>query len=509
MISVSRRAKNRFIIGCIFLAVIGNAALEIWWDYQETYQRQTTTVRDVSRVVEAQIHNSVLQGETILGFLGEMIQADHGLGLINEKTRWEKLHSLCAALSGCRSIAVVNTAGKIIALSDVQNPHPIDASDREYFRVAKSSNKLFIGPAVVARTPGNPILFSIARPVSDSSGKLLAVVSVGMDTAHLTDFYGLLGFAVNPTVTIFKTNGDLVARNPDMVKYVGKNFSSGPLFQEQLPKAPSGTYLSHSVLDGKVRIASYQVIKELDLVVYAGIDLGTALRDWRSRAWRTGIASAISLGFILLALYWGYRSLERSRNLKAKNQELDRISNLDALTGIANRRYFDTSLNGIWSSHREENKPLSLLMIDIDYFKQFNDQYGHQAGDKCLRIVATALQAALLRNVDVVARYGGEEFVAILDVDQSGAAAVADRMRVAVEALAIPNAGSGVASVVTISVGVAATPSSGARTIAELIGAADSALYVAKHNGRNRVAVYSADSAPGSRPAKEKQLLSR
>jgi diguanylate cyclase (GGDEF)-like protein len=509
MISVSRRAKNRFIIGCIFLAIIGNAGLQIWWDYQETYRRQTTTVRDVSRVVNDQIHNSVLQAQTMLGFLGEMIQADRGLGLINENTHWAKLHSLCAALPGCLSIAVVSPEGKIVALSDLRLSRPIDASDREYFRVTKATNKLFIGPAVIARIPGNPILFSIARPVSDSSGKLLAIVSAGMDTAHLTEFYGLLGFAVNPTVTVFKTNGDLVARNPEMEKYVGKNFSSGPLFREQLPKAPSGTYLSHSVLDGKVRIASYQVIEELDLVVYAGVDLDTALRDWRMRAWRTGIASAIALGFILLALYWGYKSLARSRNLRAKNMELDRISNLDALTGIANRRYFDTSLNGIWSRHREENKPLSLLMIDIDYFKQFNDQYGHQAGDKCLRAVASALQAALLRNVDVVARYGGEEFAVILDVDQSGAIAVAERMRAAIESLAIPHVGSSVASVVTISAGVAATPSNGARTITELIGAADSALYIAKHDGRNRVAIYSADSPHHSLPVKEKKLLSR
>jgi diguanylate cyclase (GGDEF)-like protein len=499
MISVSRRAKTRFIIGCIFLAVIGNAGLQIWWDYQETYRRQSTTVRDVSRVVEDQIHNSVLQAETMLGFLAEMIQADHGLIFINEKSRWRKLHSLCGALPGCRSIAVVNPAGKITALSDVENSPLIDASDREYFRVAKATNKLFIGPAVIARIPGKPIIFSIARPVSDSSGKLLAIISAGMDTAHLTEFYGLLGFTVNPTVTVFKTNGDLVARNPDIGKYVGKNFSSGPLFREQLPKGPSGTYLSHSVLDGKVRIASYQTIKELDLVVYAGVDLDTALRDWRTRAWRTGIASAIALGFIFLALYWGYRSLARSRNLRAKNIELDRISNLDALTGIANRRFFDTSLNAIWNRHREENKPLSLLMLDIDYFKQFNDLYGHQAGDKCLRAVAAALQGALLRNVDVAARYGGEEFAVILDVGPHGAKSVAERMRIAIESLAIPNTGSKVASVVTISVGVAATPSSGARTIAELIDAADSALYVAKHNGRNQVAVYSADSAQDSR----------
>jgi len=483
----NRKSKTFLLAVFILLAALVNSGWQIWSDYRETYRRTETMVRDIALVADAQTHNSVLQAVATLELLADQIIEDKGLRLVNEPRHWKRLHAYCNGLPGCKSIAILDPNGWIVAASDKQKIQPIHAADWPYFQITKKTGKLFIGPAVVSRTLGNPVIFSIARPVVDTTGRLLAIVSAGMDAAHLTEFYGLMGLGVDPTITIFKGNGDIVARYPDMASYVGKNFSNGPLFATQLPKAPSGVYLSVSVLDGKTRIASYKTIKELDLIIFAGIDIDTAFNRWRARAWRTGMTDVVSMLIIFFALYAGYRALVREMSLEIKNVELDRLSHVDALTGIANRRFFDSSLQHAWARHVAENKPLSLLMIDVDSFKQYNDHYGHQAGDNCLCRVAAALKDALHRSGDLVARYGGEEFAVILAADRHGAAAVGERMRCAVQSLALPHALSGAASVVTVSVGIGSMLPHAAGSPQKLMQDADASLYEAKRCGRNRV----------------------
>ncbi len=163
----------------------------------------------------------------------------------------------------------------------------------------------------------------------------------------------------------------------------------------------------------------------------------------------------------------------------------------DGLTDIANRRYFDQRAEREWKRVLRTGLPLSLLLIDIDHFKQYNDHYGHGAGDECLRQVAQALAHCGERPSDLVARYGGEEFVALLpETKINGARHLAERMRAAVEALAIPHARSSAASVVTLSIGVATHgPDSTKTDLRHLQECADQALYHAKHQGRNQVQV--------------------
>ncbi|SEQ39365.1 diguanylate cyclase (GGDEF) domain-containing protein [Ectothiorhodospira magna] len=175
-------------------------------------------------------------------------------------------------------------------------------------------------------------------------------------------------------------------------------------------------------------------------------------------------------------------------NLKLKTDMLEQIALQDGLTGIPNRRYFDQKLAEEWSRLSRNGQPLSLLMIDIDQFKPYNDHYGHGAGDDCLRRVAQALSQAPSRPVDLVARYGGKEFMVLLpDTDKQGAGHVAERLLEAVRALEIPHEYSDVASRVTISVGAATHDAADEKTSAEqLKKAADTALYRAKTQGRNR-----------------------
>lgn len=179
-----------------------------------------------------------------------------------------------------------------------------------------------------------------------------------------------------------------------------------------------------------------------------------------------------------------------TRRLDEMNRELTRISSVDGLTGIPNRRQYDESLSREWGRAMRNGSALSVLMCDVDDFKKYNDHYGHQAGDECLQRVASVLAASAKRPTDMAARYGGEEFSVILpDTHLQGALQVAESIRQGVERLAMPHAACGSSEVVTVSVGVASVvPARDKHEIAFLVRLADAGLYQAKSQGRNRVA---------------------
>ena len=173
--------------------------------------------------------------------------------------------------------------------------------------------------------------------------------------------------------------------------------------------------------------------------------------------------------------------------LDVANQELQRLSASDGLTGIANRRYFDEHIAREWRRARRNASSLALMMCDVDHFKKFNDTYGHQAGDECLRRVAGAIATSLERGSDMAARYGGEEFAVVLsETTLGGALIVAEKIRHAVHALQIPHAASSLGRV-TLSIGLAAAVPELDDPCDSLIAAADRALYQAKDSGRDRV----------------------
>jgi diguanylate cyclase (GGDEF)-like protein len=180
---------------------------------------------------------------------------------------------------------------------------------------------------------------------------------------------------------------------------------------------------------------------------------------------------------------------ERTADLEVANERLHQLSIEDALTSLANKRRLDEFLAQEWQRSQRAGTPVSLLMVDVDHFKLYNDTYGHQAGDECLRRVAEVLGATIRRGTDLAARYGGEEFaIALSDTPEAGAPVVAETIRSRVEALGIPHAASSAAPHVTVSIGTATAVATEGSTLAELISAADRALYRAKSEGRNRVA---------------------
>ncbi|TXT35573.1 MAG: diguanylate cyclase [Comamonadaceae bacterium] len=184
----------------------------------------------------------------------------------------------------------------------------------------------------------------------------------------------------------------------------------------------------------------------------------------------------------------------RTAELEAVNQQLEILSTTDGLTGLANRRRFDRYWMDEWQRALRQASPLAVIMLDVDHFKAYNDHYGHPQGDECLRRVGAVLQAAVRRAGELAARYGGEEFVVVLPgVTPQQAMDTAQGILTAIRAAALPHASSPVASVVTLSLGVAAGIPGATDAREHLLKMADEALYTAKNTGRNRVVLASLD----------------
>jgi len=219
---------------------------------------------------------------------------------------------------------------------------------------------------------------------------------------------------------------------------------------------------------------------------------------------------AVGTAAVLLALFAAANMARASvgaRRLSRQNRLLTAMAQVDALTGLGNRRYFDDTLAAAWDACAASREPLSLIMFDIDHFKKFNDSQGHQAGDECLRRVAAAVTSSTRDAPDKAARYGGEEFAVILpNTPPEGARVVAERIRKAIEASAIAHPAAGPPGVVTVSLGVATLIPRAPLTAAALIEAADKGLYAAKRGGRNRVGDSPADPPPDTAPERNRAL---
>ncbi|MBH8562922.1 PleD family two-component system response regulator [Nostoc sp. CENA67] len=237
-------------------------------------------------------------------------------------------------------------------------------------------------------------------------------------------------------------------------------------------------------------------LQSLDCSKYTPVLMITGLEDQESvdRAFAAG-----AIDYVTKPIHWAVlrqrvkRLIQQSQlqqEQESVNQELKRLATIDGLTQIANRRKFEEYFSQEWRRMAREQKPLSLILCDVDCFKAYNDTYGHRAGDRCLQKVAKAIQSAARRSVDLVARYGGEEFAVVLpNTNAKGATQVAQAMRLAVRMLAIPHSNSQASFYVTLSVGVGTTIPVPGSDFEEMIVAVDRALYQAKLTGRDRVVI--------------------
>ena len=251
-------------------------------------------------------------------------------------------------------------------------------------------------------------------------------------------------------------------------------------------------------IDGIREIRQQAHLTEKPIIMVTGFDDRETLRE----AFDAGATDFINKSFDETELLARVRSAlrldaaieaakEREADLRRLTRELEKLSYTDGLTKVTNRRGFDAALERAWAESLEQRKPLSLVMLDVDYFKKYNDALGHQQGDECLKAVAAALeqQVDASGEAHMLARYGGEEFAAILRCNASTAQYISEKLRSSIEQLQLPHPNSSVGALVSVSVGITTVIPDEHRQPKEVIAAADAALYQAKNTGRNRVVV--------------------
>jgi diguanylate cyclase (GGDEF)-like protein len=414
----------------------------------------------------------------------------------------------------------------------------LDVHDRPYFQKARETREIVFSDYLFARITNNPVVIA-AYPVSAISEDSDSVILAGVNLDWMSKIMSNLGGRPGISAVLVDGTGTVLAAPADEASRIGHSLDTIPLLsaiaeQAMSSEAPQGT-LSFVAADGSKRALSYARIAGTQSRLIISIDearVSAAInRDIRTAYLQLGFVSLFVLLGALIAAEkliigpiemitsvakrfgegdWSVRATrkslpaefvplarafnamaaqlcERERELVATNDRLTVIASIDMLSGLANRRGFQSRLDFEWMKAQQYDSQLSLLMIDVDHFKLFNDTYGHPEGDACLSRLGETLAGIAAETMGFAGRYGGEEFCLLLPNTVSNRAVeIGEMVRIAVERLEMPHATSGYQKV-TVSVGVACTRPNAEQRPGDLIEAADAALYAAKHRGRNAV----------------------
>jgi diguanylate cyclase (GGDEF)-like protein len=382
-------------------------------------------------------------------------------------------------------LLLLDRDGNILADSTSVEPRPYNLADRPHFQEHKRSPSLdmMVGAPFKAHWGFKDWCISFSRRISGDDGSFQGVASAAMRLVYFKQLFRTLDIGPDSNVTLLNTDGALLARHPEIPgkDMIGQSFAGKPNF-ERILKEGNGSFTSTSSIDGKERLYTFSHVGDLPLIVVVGLSVKEVYAIWNRNVLLVGVATAV----LCLGILWLTLLLRRELRLRhlAENELRIRAST-DALTGLANRRQLDEVMKNEWVRGMRSGKPTSLLVIDVDHFKAFNDRHGHYGGDEALRNVASTIAKSIRRPGDFVARYGGEEFVVVLgETDLNGAKVIAEVIRQAVENLA-PYAGD--TRPITVSVGIACAQAHPGESLDTLFSSADKALYAAKNNGRNRV----------------------
>lgn len=314
-------------------------------------------------------------------------------------------------------------------------------------------------------------------------GSFGGVAIVAIDVEYFRQLLTKLDVGPKGVTAIVRTDGSLVARNPPSSRAGQVNVGTSAVFPRMVNQ-DSGFYAARSISDGVLRLYTFQRIPGTPLIAVVAPAESDVLGSWKQLSWIVGIAaSSVSLAFC--AAVWLLAFALRDQ---VKTQVLlTELTQTDALTGLKNRRALDEVLENEWSRLQRHDGYLSLLFVDADNFKKYNDSHGHAQGDMALQHLAACINRHVRRRGDVAARYGGEEFVVVLpDTDETGAVQIAEAIRREVEHGRHAVASAKI-SPFTVSIGCATGRRSRPSSLDELTNSADAALYAAKRSGRNAV----------------------
>ena len=381
------------------------------------------------------------------------------------------------------SILVLDRDGNVVVESRTLTPRKANYAAREYFRHHRESTDegVYISRPWVTN-PGLHVI-GISRRLNDANGNFNGVVVAVLKLSYFHNLLKGISIGDDDNLVVVRNDGTVLMRLPFDIAMVGRDLSSGRTFS-LLKKSPFGSFESNSPSDGLRRLFAYHQAGHWPVVVGVGRSVEKIYAPWRQEAWSLGlIVFALCVFNVALVAFLAY-SLQRRATAE---RDLAVMASTDGLTGLCNRRRFDELLDAEWRRAKRSGDNVALLMIDIDHFKKYNDQYGHHTGDAVLVSIARCIAASTRRAGDVAARFGGEEFAVLLPgASIEDAFEQAERIRTAVLALPLWEGGPDITP--TVSIGVAAASPCLGSVLDDLVKAADTALYDAKATGRNRCA---------------------
>jgi diguanylate cyclase (GGDEF)-like protein len=471
------------------LTVIAILAIVTFLLIREHANAQQAAVRSattVAQLIDADVLRTVeLYDLTLQGLIAASQRDD--LKQVSPQVRHLVLFDRSTTARFKGDILLLDPHGEVLADSSLTEPKPGNFADRDYF-LAHAFNRdtgMFISRPFKPRCDcddRDEWRISFSRRISSATGEFLGVAVASMRLAYFDKLFNSLNIGNGSALSIINDDGILLAQKPRLQNdSIGKDFANRPNVQRIL-RERSGSFDSVSSVDQTQRLYTFSRVGNLPLTVIVALSANDVFAAWN----RTAIVISGATGVLCIGLLWLTWLLCRELRLRhIAEQELAQLAATDALTGVANRRTLDQTLRHEWFRAQRSGKPLSVLMIDADHFKAFNDQHGHQAGDDALRVLAKVIAENIRRPADLVARYGGEEFSVILaETDSAGAQQIAEHIRVAVEQLPFV---AGIESPITVSIGISTWTTSANTSLEQLLFAADKALYQAKEGGRNRV----------------------
>lgn len=473
-----------------FSSIIGLSLLQLQQSKRHYLEQAEIASSNLSRSMAQQAEDTFDQADIVLAGLAGWLQAEgHGPAQI------DRLHKVFVdrvnAVEQLHGLFFFDKQGKWVVTSFNTIAETMNSADRDYFIYHQNNDSLSpkIGHAIRSRATGEWVV-PISRRVNDREGHFEGVVLAAIKMSYFDAFFEGFDIDKNGVMFLALTDGTLLARRPFNDTLIGTSIARGEIFKNHLPHSGSGTAMMTSVIDHAVRLYGYQQLKTYPLVVAVAISRDSILNEWKNNMYRS--AAIVGIVLIINGLF-GILFIQQLRNnqrveadLRSAQATLQIMATHDGLTGLANRRLFVETLSTEFKRGARTSGPISLIMLDIDYFKSFNDTYGHVAGDHCIAAVARVVLESLHRETDLAVRYGGEEIAVLLpDTDESGAFVLAEKIRRGVVSENIIHQSNPIGKL-TISLGCYTCVPGVHGNIEQFIERADSALYTAKESGRNR-----------------------
>ena len=501
--AVRAGAAFRLTVSFMLVVVIAFLAVEGWrtWrDYRAAFASARDSVTNLARATAQHAEDTIRQVDVVTAALAERVEGD-GLQNLDVPRIHKLLVQQAAIMPQLHGLFIYGPDGQWLVTDKEVIPEMANNADRDYFQYHRTHEDrgVRIGDVVKSRST-NDLIIPVSRRLNNPDGSFAGVLLGTVKVSYFVDYYGDFKIDDKGALVLATRSGTILVRRPFVASVIGKSLVNSVIFRNYLPTSNQGVAEAKAVVDDTERLYGYRALTTYPLVVEAGLSRESIIAPWRRDLLKTGLVLicliAILVGFGLIVLSQLRYRMTMEKQIRSAHQAMRDMALTDSLTGLGNRRRLDIALADELRLARRQGSSLALIMLDVDYFKRFNDRYGHAAGDDCLRAIAAAIGQTIKRPGDLAVRYGGEEFTVLLpNTDSAGAAKVAQQILEAVRALHIEH-GDHPLGLVTVSAGVTTSQPSGEDvTPAMLIKAADAFLYLAKNTGRNRWC--SADSTPG------------